>query len=116
MSNELIVIASTLFTMFGAYTMNPMFPSYNRPFIFQGEWGEPFFMAVNTFFFILPGSLLIWSFLNVKWYVVIMLIMGSMSLADFLTIRLRRCFFSTIFPPLLSLAGLIVLNYLAWHN
>lgn len=96
--------------------MNPMFPDYNRPGIFSGKWGNAFFMGLGFWLMVLPLILLIWSFINITWYINVFLIAGSFAVTDICLRLFRNILLSTAFSPILSFIVLAILNAIAWLN
>jgi hypothetical protein len=111
MRAELIVVLGTCLVSLGVFSANPMFPIYNRPKIFRGGWGAPFFAIVTTGITLSALLLLVWSFKEVTWYINILVIIGSITVFSyvygFLPIILRE----SAFGPLLAFLGLLVLQY-----
>lgn len=120
MEPELRIILSTVFTSIGQTTLKPMFhPTHGecyRPGIFIGKWGEAFLSAIGFLYVVLPISLLVWSFINVIWYMVIVLVIGSFVVSKSLMLIFPRLLLSTVISPLLSLAFLCCLHNSAWFK
>jgi hypothetical protein len=114
MRAELIVFLGTCLVSLGVFSANPMFPIYNRPAIFRGGWGAPFFALITMGIMLGAISLLIWSFKEVTWYINILVIAGSVAVFSFVYGLLPSILRESAFGPLLAFGGLLVLHYIAW--
>lgn len=113
---ELIVATGVFFSCLGVMSAEPMFPLINRPVIFRGKWGEWFFTLVTALIFLGALSLLIWSFLNVTWYVNLLVLVGSFLLSAFAIQLLPPFLIHSAFGPSIAAVGLIALHHLAWFS
>lgn len=113
---EIIVITGSFASYMSARSTNPMFAEYNRPLIFSGKWGVPFFFALTALIFILSLSLLVWSFIEITWYVNICLIIGALSLSTYIYRFIPNFITGSALGPILSVILLDFLNYLAWKR
>lgn len=116
MKPELVISLGTTLVAFGVSTLNPMFPTYNRPRIFRGKWGELLFFFIATFYFIGAISLLIWSFMNISWYVNILVIAGTLTLFSFLFNLIPSVIRMTAIGPIIAFWGLLIMHYVLWRK
>ena len=115
MPTEVAVLLSVFFVCLGVYTANPMFPRHNRPEIFRGTWGEAFFGMITLV--ILLGGLwtLVRSFLNITWYINLILLVGAFSLSTVAVRLLPALFTATALAPIMGVVGLVFVHYFLWH-
>jgi hypothetical protein len=116
MRPELIVFLAVVFSCLGVYTTNPMFPRSNRPEVFRGKWGETFFTGIVFSILIGGGSLLIWSFLNVTWYINILLIAGSLAVFMYVYPFFPIVLTGTAVGSIISAIALLFLSNWAWFG
>jgi hypothetical protein len=114
MRPELIVFLAVIFSCLGVHTTNPMFPVSNRPQVLRGKWGETFFIGIMSSILTGGASLLIWSFINVTWYVNILLIVGS--LAVFVYPLLPIVLTGSAVGSIVSAIALLFLSNWAWFG
>ena len=116
MRAELIVAAGVFFVWLGVSSANPMFPRFNRPSIFRGTWGEPFFGLVTLSILAGAISLLVWSFANITWYVNLLVLVGALVISENLVRVLPAFFVGSALAPVVAATGLVILHNLAWFS
>lgn len=114
MKAEWLVILSSCCWALGMYTVRPILPIYNRPEIYRGTWGTLFFTIVTAGITFGSISLLIWSFLNVKWYITILLVIGSLFVFALLYRFIPLIIRESAFGSIIAFVGFVILNYAAW--
>lgn len=116
MRAELVVFLATVCACLGVYTTNPMFPMHNRPEVFRGTRGDLFFTGVVFSILIAGGSLLVWSFLAITWYVNLLLIVGSMAVFAVAYPLLPMMLTRTAIGSIVSAVALVFLSHWAWFG
>ncbi len=96
------------------YTANPMFPRFNRPEVFRGSWGNPFFGTLIASVILLSISGVIWIFATFSWWLAVLLIAGSVVLGDQSHIRLPPFLTDSALVLIGGTVGLIALHWIAW--
>lgn len=114
MRAELIVFLSACLVSLGVFSSNPMFTISNRPAIFRGGWGAPFFGLVIMGIMLGTVSLAIWSFKEVIWYINILVIVGSIAVFSYVYSLLPTMLRESALGPILAFIGLLVLHYIVW--
>lgn len=116
MRPELTICAAVWFCGLGVFSAAPMFPAINRPGLFRGRWGELLFLAINTTVIGSSVSLLLWSFLNVTWYITILVIVGSGSIFSVVYRFLPPILVCSALAPFVSAVGLLFLHRFTWFT
>ena len=114
MAPELIVMLGFCLASLGVFSANPMFPIYNRPKIFRGAWGEPFFALLTFITMISTASLFVWGFMKVIWYINILIVVGSVVVFSWIYQLLPLLFSQSAIAVIVSAVGLLIIDYLIW--
>ena len=93
-----------------------MFPRFNRPEVFRGRWGELLFGIVTLFIFLGGISTLVWSFLNITWYVSLLVIIVAFAVSIPMIQFLPALFTGSALSPIAAAIGLLALHYVAWSK
>jgi hypothetical protein len=113
---ELILILTVFLFVFGVHSTTKCIPILDRPGLFLGRWGEGFFLAVCLSIPLLTLSLVVWSFIQITWYVNIMLLIGTAVVASIALYFLPVILVFSALGPIISTIGLIILHNIAWFG
>ena len=115
MRAEGAVALCVFFACLGVFTANPMFPRLNRPEVFRGNWGEAFFGVVTLVVLLAGLWTLVRAFLNITWYVNILLIIGTLVVSSNLIRIFPAWFTNSALAPIVAAIGLVVTHSVHWQ-
>jgi hypothetical protein len=113
----IIIVLGSLFHSLGRASIRNIMPIYIRPEILRGNRGDRLFFTFQVLVVLLYVPLVVWAFLEAKSIAVIIPIILSFIVAEVFIPRLfPDSVLRSAFGPIISTAGLSVLNVLVWMS
>ena len=110
MRPELIVAVGVFLACLGVTTATPMFPAFNRPAVFRGKWGESAFMVTNLVLVAGTIGTILYSFINLTWYVSILLLVGALVVSSFIIQFVPAAIRQSAAGPIIAALGFVALR------